>query len=145
MTRVYLAGAMGGRMGWDVLKERKEAVDLCRSFDLNPYDPAAGENVDPTRLVDLKLDYLTMKAYVAKDEYAVRNSDVLLVLTGDRTSSGTMWEMGLAHFECGIPVVIVSPKRVAGELMDFTNVKADAVFATTAEAVEWIAENFGGH
>jgi nucleoside 2-deoxyribosyltransferase len=145
MTRVYIAGAMGGRMGWEVINERKDAVELCRSFDLLPYDPAYGENVDPSKPVDLQLDYLTMKAFVAKDEHAVRNSDVVLVLTGDCTSSGTSWEMGLAHFECHIPVVVVSPKRVAGELMDFTNIKADAIFSTVEEAVEFIAENYGGN
>lgn len=140
--RVYLAGAMGGRMGDEVLRERFVATSLLEEADIEVYDPAANENVDPHKIIDLKLDYLTMKSYVAKDEYAIRCSDVLLVLTGDKSSEGTAWEMGLAHFALGIPVIVVSPKRAAGELMGFTNIKADAIFRTIEEAVSFIAENY---
>jgi hypothetical protein len=65
------------------------------------------------------MDYLTMKAFVAKDEYAIRRVDALLVLTGDTPSEGTGWEMGLAHFELHIPIVMVSPLRVKGKVDGF--------------------------
>lgn len=140
--RVYLAGKMGGRLGSEVLDERDHAVDVCEETDLIPVDPARNEHIDPDLPVDLRMDYLTMKAFVAKDEYAITNCQVLLVLTGDTPSEGTGWEMGLAHFKLEIPVVLVSPKRVAGELMGFSNIKADAIFATVEEAAEFIADNY---
>src|SRR5436309_2929292 len=113
-TRVYLAGKMGGRMGSDVLRERLIASELCLEAEIVPVDPARNERIDPKFPVDLQMDYLTMKSFVAKDEYAIKSCDVLLVLTGDTPSEGTGWEMGLAHFALGMPIVMVSPKRAAG-------------------------------
>lgn len=144
MTRIYLAGKMGGRPGFEVLTERQYALECCLSWDLDAIDPAIGEGIDPTKPVDLGMDYLTMKSFVAKDEYAIRTCDVMLVLTGDMPSEGTGWEMGLAHFELKMPIVMVAPKRVSGTLMGFSNIKVDAIFSTVEEAVEFIAENYGG-
>jgi nucleoside 2-deoxyribosyltransferase len=140
--KVYLAGKMGGRPGQEVLAERRHAVTVCRAYNLEPIDPAATEYIDPSKSVDLRMNYLTMKSFVAKDEYAIRHCDALLVLTGDSPSGGTAWEMGLAHFELKIPVVMVSPQRAAGELMDFSCIKVDAIFATVEEAALFIARNY---
>lgn len=139
--RVYLAGRMGGRMGWEVLSERHHATEVCEDLDLEVSDPSDGETIDPEKPVDLSMDYLTMKAYVSKDEFAIRQCGCLLVLTGDTPSEGTGIEFGLA-LSIGIPVVVVSPKRVAGKLMGFWNIKADAIFSTVEEAVEFIADNY---
>lgn len=133
-----------GRLGSEVLEERWNATQLLEEADIEVYDPAANEHVDASQIIDSSASYLTMKAYVAKDEFAIRNSHVLLVLTGDLSSEGTAWEMGLAHFGMGIPVILVAPKRAAGQLMGFSNIKCDALFATVEEAVEFIAENYGG-
>ncbi len=142
---IYLAGKMGGRRGAEVLAERDEAFRLCEAADLTPIDPAAGENIDPAKTVDLAMDYRTMQAFVAKDEYAIRHCDAMIVLTGDTPSEGTGIEFGLA-LSLGIPVIVVSPKRVSGQLTGFWNVKASAIFATIEEAVDYLAENFfAGH
>lgn len=141
MFRVYAAGKMGGRLGREVLTEREYAKRACENAGLLMLDPADGENIEPGKVVDLKMDYLTMKAFVAKDEYAIRSCHALLILTGDTPSEGTGLEFGLA-LRLGIPVVLVSPKRVRGELMGFWNIKADAIFETVDEAVEYIATNF---
>lgn len=139
--RVYLAGKMGGRLGLEVLAEREIAVRLCEEADLMPLDSAKNEDIKPGKVVDLRMDYLTMKAFVAKDEYAIRSAQALLILTGDTPSEGTGLEFGLA-IQLGIPVVMVSPKRARGELMGFWNIKADAIFATVEEAVDFIATNY---
>lgn len=141
MFRVYAAGKMGGRLGLEVLAEREYAKRACENAELLMIDPAEGENIEPGKVVDLRMDYLTMKAFVAKDEYAIRTCQALLILTGDMPSEGTGLEFGLA-LQLGIPVVLVSPKRVRGELMGFWSIKADAIFATVEEAVEYLAVNF---
>lgn len=143
MITVYLAGKMGGRRGADVLKERAHATEVLESSDLQVIDPAEGENILPERIVDTKLDYVRMKAFVSKDEFAIRQSHCLLVLTGDTPSEGTGIEIGLA-LSLGLPVILVSPKRVKGELMGFWNIKADAMFSTIEEAAEFIAANYDG-
>lgn len=139
--RVYLAGRMGGRMGWEVIAERDLAMDACYSNGLKAVDPAAGEGVQPDRIVDLKMDYGQMKSFVAKDEYAVRNCDALIVLTGDTPSEGTGQEIALAHF-LHKPIVMVAPKRRRGELVGFWNVKASKLVDTVEEAAEYLAENY---
>lgn len=141
MSNVYLAGKMGNRMGYEVLQERAHAREVCEGHDLEVSDPAATEFIPSDRLVDTKLDYLTMQSYVSKDEFAIRQCHVLLVLTGDTPSEGTGLEFGLA-LQRGIPIVLVSPKRVKGELMGFWSIKASAIFSTVEEAAEYIAENF---
>lgn len=128
-------------MGWEVLEERAQAVAELESYDIEAVDPAEGEHIVANEPVDLKMDYLTMKAFVSKDEFAIRQCHCLLVLTGDTPSEGTGLEFGLA-LQLGIPVVLVSPKRVAGELMGFWTIKADAIFSTIAEAAEFIANNY---
>lgn len=140
--KVYLAGKMGGRLGRDVLDERSRARYFCELNGIAYIDPAQTENVDPDKVVDLRMDYVTMKNFVAKDEYAIRHCDALLVLTGDTPSEGTGWEMGLAHFALGIPVVMVAPKRAAGDLMGFSNIKVDAILPTVEEAAKFIAESY---
>lgn len=134
---------MGGRRGADVLKERAHATQVLEASDLQVIDPAEGENILPERVVDTKLDYLRMKAFVSKDEFAIRQSHCILVLTGDTPSEGTGIEFGLG-LAIGIPVIVISPKRVSGELMGFWNIKADAIFATVEEAAEFIATNYDG-
>lgn len=139
--RVYMAGKMGGRLGSEVMAERAIAAELLEGADIEAIDPAANENVRPDQIIDLKMDYVTMKNFVAKDEYAIRTCGALLILTGDTPSEGTGLEFGLA-LQLGIPVVMVSPKRVRGELMGFWNIKASAIFSTVEEAVDFIAENY---
>lgn len=143
MIRVYTAGKMGGRMGWDVLQERADARGVLEAWEIEVYDPASDEGIDPNSPVDLSMDLETMKRYVSKDEYAIKHCDVLLVLTGDTPSEGTGIEIGLA-ISLGIPVVLVSPRRVQGALMGFWNVKADALCSTIEEAAQLISENYGG-
>lgn len=141
--KVYLAGKMGGRPSSEVLAERDRAIAACEARNLAYIDPAFNEGLQDTLApVDLQSTYLTMKNYVAKDEYAISQCQALLVLTGDTPSDGTGWEMGLAHFKLHIPVVMVAPKRASGQLMGFGNIKADAIFATVEEAVEFIVTNY---
>lgn len=141
--KVYLAGKMGGRMGHDVLEERYLAAKACDEAGIEYYDPAEGENIIANEPVDLRMGFETMRRFVAKDEYAIKQCDVLLVLTADTPSEGTGLEIGLA-LSLGMPVVLVGQKRANGELMGFWNVKASAIFATVEEATEWIAVALGG-
>lgn len=139
--KVYLAGKMAGRMGDDVIEERWAACGACREYGLEYVDPAAGENIERGKIVDLHMPYDQMKSYVEKDEYAVRNCDAVIVLTGDTPSEGTGCEIALASF-LHKPVILVAPGRLRGERMGFWNVKASKIVNTVAEAAEYLAENY---
>lgn len=139
--RVYLAGKMAGRMGDEVIDERERAAVACIENGLKYVDPAAGENIERGRIVDLQMTYERMKSYVEKDEYAVRNCDAVIVLTGDTPSEGTGCEIALASF-LHKPVILVAPGRLEGERMGFWNVKASKIVMTVEEAAEYLAENY---
>lgn len=139
--RVYLAGKMAGRMGSEVMGERDYAIGVCMMHGLKAVDPAAGEDVHPDRIVDTAMDYALMKSYVDKDEYAVRNCDAMIVLTGDTPSEGTGQEIALAHF-LHKPIVMVAPRRRRGELVGFWNVKASKLVDNVEQAAEYLAENY---
>jgi nucleoside 2-deoxyribosyltransferase len=142
VLKVYLAGKMGGRMGAEVLVERDRAIDACTQSGLIPIDPAASEMIDPARPVDLAMSLELMKEYVAKDEYAVRHCDVLIVLTGDTPSEGTGQEIALASF-LNKPIIMVAPQRLRGHLVGFWNIKASKIVETVEDAVDHITENYG--
>jgi nucleoside 2-deoxyribosyltransferase len=145
MTRVYLSGKMSLRPGSEVLAERRRAVELCLEHNLTPLDPGKNENIrDTNEVISISIDYPTMKAYVAKDIYAVDHCDVVLVLTGDTTSDGTWLEMGQAIFKNHIPVVMVAPRRCKGEIVGFATILCSAMFPTIEEAVKFIADNYTG-
>src|ERR1039458_3755576 len=117
MTKVYLSGKMSGRSGREVLTERRRAIELCLEHNLTPLDPGKNEQLQDTEeIISISIDYPTMKSYVAKDEYAIDNADAMLVLTGDTVSDGTWLEFGQAIHKCHIPVVMVAPRRVKGEI-----------------------------
>lgn len=142
--RIYLAGKMGGRMGRDVLLERDLAKSACRRYGVDFIDPAEGEDIQSDKVVDLAMDERTMRGFVSKDEYAIRHCDALLILTGDTPSEGTGLEYGLA-LSLNMPVIVVSPKRVRGELMGFWNIKASALFETAEDAIQFIGANYAIH
>lgn len=132
------SGAMHKRLGRDVLTERENAKAICKQLKLSYYDPAEDENIKPHLVIDVKPSVRTMKRYVAKDDRAVDQSRMLLVLTGDTSSSGTLWEAGRAYYKNHTPIVIVAPRMYDGLLTNFTTLKATKICATQKSALLWI-------
>lgn len=140
---VYIAGAMHGRKVRDVLIERARAKDALWHLGISYYDPADDEGLHkrgPESIIDLRPSYTTMTHFVEKDEKHLSQCKNLLVLTGDKSSSGTGWEMAMAHYALKIPIVIVAPKMAAGRLMNFTTVKANVICKTVEDAALQIYE-----
>lgn len=135
---VYLAGAMHGRLGIDVLREREIAARICRDIGLTYYDPAADEDVDPQEIIDAKPDLKQMAWYVRKDDRHIDQCRTLLLLTGDTASSGSLWECGRMIYRNHRPIVVVAPKMAAGQLANFTTIKATFLCSTYAEGLTWI-------
>lgn len=134
----YLAGAMHGRLGREVLEERSKAKLACKLQGLSYYDPAEDEDINPNKIIDLKPNLRRMKWFVSKDDYHVDRSKVLLVLTGDRSSSGRLWECGRMFYHCKRPIVLVAPKMYHGQLTNFDTVKATKICETVEQAAIWI-------
>ncbi len=138
---VYIAGAMHGREVGTVLAERRRASEYLKQYELSFYDPAADEGLEgleDTTIIDAKPNEQLMRHYVKKDDRHVDQSRYLLVLTGDLSTSGTAWEMGRHFYRNGRPIVLVSPKRFNGRLVNFTSIKAYKICESLPEAVKFI-------
>ena len=134
----YLAGAMHGRLGKEVLLERENAKIICRQLKLSYYCPAQDENVDPHSIIDSKPNMAKMKSYVHKDFKHLDQCRAIIVLTGDKSSSGTAWEMARMYFKWKRPVVLVAPRMYDKQLTNFTTVLATKICATQLQALRYL-------
>lgn len=135
---VYIAGAMTGRKVGDVLAEREQAKVLLSAYGLTHYCPADDEGLEGLpydTIISNAFDRPKMHKYVTKDLAAVAESRSVLHLNGDMSSDGCSWEMAFAVFHRFIPVFLVSPLRVSGEKMSFTNILVDGMYNNLQEAV----------
>ncbi len=136
---IYIAGSMHGRLGKEVLEERAAAKLICRLQKVTYYDPAEDEDINPKTIIDLKPNLRRMKWFVSKDDYHVDRCRTLLVLTGDKSSSGTGWEMARMFYKNKRSVFLVAPKMYNKQLTNFSTVKATKIFETVEQAVKYIA------
>lgn len=132
---IYLSGTLTGRNKKQVLKERKQATKLLEKAGFLVYDPVSIEEHQGTKF---KSDHnlSTMSVFVRKEKNAISNCHAMLVLTGDKPSDGTWFEMAFAKYQCNIPVVLVSKLRSRGKLVSWSNVEASSVIPSVPKAVE---------
>ncbi len=135
---VYLAGSMHGRLGKEVLLERMAAKNWCNRIGLTYYDPAEDEIIDPNGVIDAKPNLKLMRWYVEKDDKHIDQCRSLLLLTGDKASSGALWECGRMRYRNHRPIAVVAPLMCAGQLANFTTVKADKLAQTQKVALLWL-------
>lgn len=134
---------MHSRPVGEVVAEREKAKALCDLYEVTYYDPAEDEGLErlqPGQLIDSKPNLELMQHYVWKDESHLEQCQAILVLTGDRSSSGCAWEMAKAYYELNIPIFLVASKMATGQLVNFTTIKADFICETQEEAVEMLAD-----
>lgn len=137
----YLAGAMHGRLGRDVLTERENARNICKQLGLRPYDPSEDENVKPHQIIDAKPNIKRMKGFVKKDFHNLDRCKAVIVLTGDKSSSGTAWEMARMYYRHRRPIVLVAPRMYDRQLVNFTTILATKICATQLQALRWLKRN----
>jgi nucleoside 2-deoxyribosyltransferase len=134
----YLAGAMHGRLGRDVLNERENARVICKRLGLKAYDPSEDEHVKPHQIIDAKPNLKLMKWFVHKDFKNLDRCRAIVVLTGDKSSSGTAWEMARMYFKHRRPVILVAPRMYDKTLVNFSTILATKIFATQLSALRWL-------
>ncbi len=143
--RVYLSGSMANRLAEQVRSERELAVELFGKAGMYAVDPGASEQrlwkKGSKAKITLKFPPKIMKAFVTQDKKLIRLCDAILVMTGDTPSDGTWWEMCYAH-HIGIPVVMIAPKRVAGDIVGWSNFLADDLVNDLTSAVRLIKRKY---
>lgn len=140
MIHCYVAGTLGDREKKDIVVERAAVVVPLRKAGWHVYDPFEDENQRQGRLVPGNLPLDTMRAYVNKDLRQVRKADVLVVTTGDAPTDGT-WDEKCQAWRQGSVVILIAPKRKAGQKMSFSNVRSHYLAQDAEDAVRWALEN----
>jgi hypothetical protein len=108
-VKVYLAHAMTGRTGEELLAESKVAAQIAAKYNVELLDPVVAENVARSkRPLHNKQDALA--EYWRRDKEMIRAAHVLLDYTGPAKSEGVAHEIGYARFGLWKPVVRIWPK-----------------------------------
>lgn len=134
----YLGGAMHGRLGRDVLTERENARSICKQLGLKPYDPSEDEFIKPHQIIDAKPNMKRMRWFVKKDFRNLDQCRAIVVLTGDKSSAGTAWEMARMYFKHRRPIILVAPRMFDRQLTNFSTVLATKICATQMAAFRYL-------
>lgn len=145
--RVYLSGKMSNRYVDDVKSERRRATEELAKYKMRAVDPAAAEEKLWSNKKNAKISSTfkrkIMDIMVWHDLWLIRRCDVMLVLTGDVVSEGTLLEWRYAQ-NIGIPVVMIAPQRIRGEFMGWVNilVPQDHMFHDLKSAARFINKKY---
>lgn len=134
-AKIYLAGELSERKFEDIVRERHLIKKLIRENGLIPVDPVRCRDHNELS----KLNIFTIKNIIARDEHDLSNSNAILVLTGDKPTSGTWFEFAYAHYVLKIPIVVVAPKMLEdNNFGNWTFYKATKVVPNVIEAITWL-------
>ncbi len=143
--RVYLSGSMANRVAEQVQAEREFAVKLFAKHDIYAADPGAAEKKlwgkSKNAKISIKTPPRIMRAFIKQDVWMIRHCDAILVMTGDHPSDGTWWEMGYAK-QINIPIIMIAPKRVAGEIIGWSNFLVDDLVPDLSSAIRVIKRKY---
>ena len=141
MFRVYISGSMSGHVATQVRSERQEAVKKFAKQGIFGVDPGAAETKLWKKGKKSKITFgfpeRIMTAFVEQDKWLIRRCDAILVLTGDTPSDGTWREMCYAEI-VGIPVVMIAPRRVAKEMVGWSNIEIPYIVSNLKDAIKLI-------
>lgn len=138
---LYLSFSMHGRLGRDVIEQADEAKKLCKIYGVTYYCPCDDEIIDPNKIIDTVPNMRRMQWFVTKDDTKIDVCRNLLLLTGDKSSSGTLWESGRMRYLNRRHIMLVAPKMYRKQLANFSTVKAKKIFDDVESAIRWYAKN----
>jgi len=138
---LYLSLGMHGRLGRDVIEQMEEAKKFCKMYNVSYYSPCDDEIIDPDKIIDAKPNMRRMRGFVRKDDQNIDLSRNLLLLTGDKSSSGTLWEAGRMRYLHRRHILLVAPKMYRKQLANFSTIKALKIFDDVETAIRWVAKN----
>jgi len=142
MVNIYLSGSMEDRNFNEVLLERAHAESRLMAEGFTVFDPFdCIETIDGDIAVE-RYEGLEMSEIVARDELAIKNSDAIIVLTGDNPTTGTWFEFAFAHYCVKIPIVVIAPNIKEGKKQNWTTYKATKVVSDIDTAAKWLSKFF---
>jgi len=136
----YLAGSMEGRTYDSIKYEHYYVRSQLLTLGIDVVDPLMKEDHKPGKLVGLKNCGMPPKKVYNQDLRAVENSDIVLWVTGDIASEGSVTEIAWAgcinRYRAGKRkyIVVVSPRRSSGKLNHFANMHPNTVVVKDVDA-----------
>lgn len=153
-TIVYISGSMEGRPYSSVKKERDRATRMLTVAGFAVCDPLRHKDTHPDekhRAMNLAKTKFEITQIIDRDENDIKSCNAVLILTGDKPTSGTWFEFAMATYQCHIPVVVIAPKlrkrmdkEAGGKAFEWTSGKATKVVSNLSEAIDilqWLFTN----
>jgi nucleoside 2-deoxyribosyltransferase len=137
----YLSLGMHSRLGREVIEQTEEAKKFCKIYGVTYYSPCDDEIIKPNAIIDAKPSMRRMRWFVDKDDAKIDVCRCVLILTGDKSSSGTLWEAGRMYYKHHRPVFLVAPRMYHKQLANFSTVKAARIFNDMESAIRWISKH----
>lgn len=134
--RIYLSGSLDGRTKKEIEDEHRPYRKAISKRGWGYYDPFEKESTIITHRVTVDRTNMLMEEIVHIDKVEIKNSDVLLVMTGDISSKGTFLEIGYARYHLVMPVIAVAPVHASGKHTSWLTTEADYIARDYKEALK---------
>ena len=118
IKKLYLSGSIRGLSYEDATRERNKAAKALREIGIETLDPMRGkEHLRESKSIGNDGTPFEMQDIIARDLSDIRESDGIVVLTGDHCSWGTAIEFGFTYFKEEKPIFLISkdPSRMGWE------------------------------
>ena len=139
-VKVYVAKAMTGRTGLDLLTESAYTTIVARRVapSVRLLDPVVEEDIRPSE-VPVKAPARRLTKFWARDKEMIRDAHVLFDITGPKKSEGVAHEIGYARFFLYKPVVRLWP----GLQASVARIEGDLIVETLEEGFKEIEARWG--
>lgn len=109
IKKLYLAGGIAGLTYKQATELRDKAKDLLSDAGIEVLDPMRNEgDLKESKAIGIDMQACEMQEIVARDLKDIKESDGIVILTGDTPSWGTGIEFGYTYFVEQKPVFMIS-------------------------------------
>jgi len=140
--RAYIAHAMTGRPGEELIRESLHVLEVCKKYGIEPLDPVIEEGVKFTQSKLLSSNEI-LPVLWSRDKEMIRNAHVLIDVTADRKSEGVSHEIAYARCFLWKPVIRVSATYARNTSISIANLEDDLVVASIEQAAYFAQLRWG--
>jgi len=145
MFRVYMCGKLTGRTKDDILKEHEPIREAIVKRGGAYEDPFEKEESLFKKRQKCGFEGInqSISEVVHLDKTMIKRSDILLYMTGDIPSTGSLLEVGYARYLHIKPIIVISPKHHSREMLSWLTVEADYIAKDYEDALDTLVDKWG--
>lgn len=140
--RAYIAHAMTGRTGEEVVSESLHISEVCKKYDIEPLDPVIAEGVKKADPRVQSTNEMLPRLW-KRDKEMIREAHVLIDVTADRKSEGVQHEIGYARCYLWKPVIRVSINYARNPNISIANLEDDLIVGSIEQAAYFAQLRWG--